>query len=289
MISTPVDADRDMNRRGLLGPGQRAHLATFAPENRVLRFLAGGEALRNDLERGAVRAAQGEVVYGPRRLGGVHGAWFARTFDGAQHDIFMERTPLPGPHVFYIAPTSGRVVGTEGDTPAHLAYYQAALDQEQALRVDDWPPIRALLIPRRLASIVGRPPNTVDALIGVFVFLVGILVAGLAPLVWAAGPKNGLVPMVIMPIAFLVGGYFWGVRPWMRARAGLRRGQTRKLEGPVKKRWSGGKSPIRILQVDGVDVDVTNRGQLYDVVAEGVVHRLYVTEANVLVAIEVLR
>lgn len=288
-MSPSDDADREMNRRGLLGPGQRAYLAAFAPENRVLRFLSGGDALRADLETGTVRATRGDVVYGPRRVGGVRGAWFAHTADGAELDIFMARTPLPGPHVFYVAPTSGRVVGTEGETPSHVAQYQAVLDREQGLEPNDWAPIRDHFIPRKLASIVGRPPNTLDASMGVFVFLVGLLVAGLAPLLLVGGPVKTRIPAVVMPIAFLVGGFFWGVRPWLRAGAGLRSGRSRVLEGSLKKTSSGGKSPSSLFVVDGVEVDVTNRGALYDLVAEGVVHRLHVTDANVLVAIEVAR
>src|SRR5579859_5493070 len=123
-------ADRERNRRGVLGEAQLARLRKTV---RWATFPWGrGAVIRADLDRGVVRAVPVDVVLAHH--GGIT-TWVVRSADGGDHTIWMRRSPMPGPHTAYALPESGIVVGVDDeadDAPAAYARVLASLLPVQA-------------------------------------------------------------------------------------------------------------------------------------------------------------
>jgi hypothetical protein len=286
VLSPATDQDRTQNRRGAIGPAQRAYLHTYASGAIVARINRTQDLLA-DLERGSVACTEGDVLFARGRVGHLFsaGAWFARTADGRERDIWMERVPLPGHHTLYVLPQSGHVIGTEEETAQHYAAYRAMLASVQELSPSDLEAVERHIIPSRLAAITRRPPNFVDTAMFTFMFVLGALTGLLAPVIAMSDDRRPLVPAIILSVAFLVAGWFLGVRKWARIWAAGRSGRTRAIDGLLRKETRS-KPATLLFKVGELSVDVTNRGALYEVVCEGLPHRLHLTDANVLVAIE---
>jgi len=285
-MQTTEESDLAMNRRGVLGRQQRAYLQGMVDQYRVLLWFGAGPDVRPDLETGVVQAAQAEVMFDPVHPPTRLGAWLARLGDGSTLEIRMERTPLPGPHVVYVMPRSRVVVGTGGDGPAHWSAYAGLLAWHQHLGANDLDSLRQGVMPPGLQGRARSAPNRFEVYIFMVMLLMGLFFVVLMPIMWLTSSPPPLSATITLPTTFTAAGWFWGVRPFLRVRRAARSGHVRVLEGPIKRDWTGSKSPSFLIKVAGADIDITDRRPLWDLVADGVEHRLYVTDADVLLAIE---
>lgn len=253
-----TDEDLANNRRGLLGPTQRADLAAFANLGGfVARSLGAGDMtarVGHDLAQGRVATADGQVVWvaglpDPHPYGAV--------VSGAPSPLrISSRLPLvPGPYRFYYLPGSGLVVGAEAPgAPAHAPL--------------QWTPAHREAYARTLAGIFGLPPDALDAnrrgqlvevqrarlaakarraVNGVFALIAGALVATLVALyAWQLGKA--------WPVPLLLGGVLV-VAAVVRARAAAnlrqdaREGSLGAVDGALARGQRGTRGVIHWLRV----------------------------------------
>jgi hypothetical protein len=151
--------DLEYNRRGVLGPGQRARLEALIASYGVVRFALGPAAdmarafvaqVRQSLEDGRVMASTGEVGIdhpafsaglGTRRIyadpSNYGSAYVAVTDDGGSFKLAHWLNLLPGRYQLYVAAWAGFVVGASPLPPfEHAQSFFVALCAAQRLTAE---------------------------------------------------------------------------------------------------------------------------------------------------------
>jgi len=314
-------ADLEYNRRGVLGPGQRARLKAliasygsftfgFSPAEDMMRALTA--QLNQSLKDGRVMAATGEVgidlrafhagmVEGEKYdLPGNHESLYCAALDGGgKVKLAQWLDLLPGRYELYVAAQVGFVVGASPLPPfEHAQTFFGSLCAAQGLAAEVLAENRRGRMTESQQSAL-RSADDAPLGYGCCLFILAAIV-GLVPagrffgFLWGrkystlsiVGAAVGTVFLIVCGIAALVHD--------RRRRAATlldaKEGRIATFDGPLQKRLVTGRNSVtRKLQIGAHTFDITERAELYVTLIPGFVYRAYLApRSEKLIAIELL-
>lgn len=309
--------DLEYNRRGLLGPGQRARLQAGSDQfNKWSPFGPGvgpgadmvrefQEQVRQAIEDGRVTSFMAEVrINRPAFSGGGSSAprTYAdpRNYESAYSTMIdgggsCRLAPwlnlLPGRYQIFVAPRAGFVVGASPLPPLqHALTFFVALCAAQNISAETLAENRR----GRMTEAQQRglkPGKTTPWIYIVLAYGLGALsvwwlVDQLVESIHMKGPmRESRIVMVLILCAFLVVIFFAGTLALMmepgelKARMlDIREGRVEMIEGPLGKAFSGDRHSVsRDIKVGPLDFDITKRPSFFDTLIPGFVYRAYFT------------
>ncbi len=313
--------DLEYNRRGVLGPGQRARLEALIASYGVVRFALGSAAdtgrafaaqLRRALQDGRVLAATGKVGIELRAfhagmaagqkydLPGNHESLYCAALDGGGNVKLAHWLDLlPGRYELYVVAAVGLVVGASPLPPFdHAQTFFGSLCAVQGLAAEVLAENRRGRMTEAQQSALrsaddaplgyGWAPFTLAALIGVvhagrfFGFLSSRKELPLS----SAGAAVATVFLIACGIAALVHDR----RGHAATRLDAKEGRIATFDGHLQKRLITGRSSVtRKLEIGSHTFDITERAELYVTLIPGFVYRAYLApRSEKLIAIELL-
>lgn len=298
--------DLEYNRRGLLGPGQRARLeALCASYGSVSISFALGPAadtarafhaqLCRELQDGRVMASTGKVESDFRAfhsgmaegrkydLPGNHESIYCAALDeGGNVKVAHWLDLLPGRYELYVATWAGLVVGASPLQPFdHTRSFFRALCEAQGLAAETLEENRRGRMTDAQQSAL-RSADDAPLGYGCAFFAFGTLLAcgqlgRFFGLLW--GRKDSTLS-IVATLFVIVCGVIALVHD-LRHRRAMRRnaeeGRVAMTDGPLRKRFSiGSKGSVsRKLEIGAHTFDITDRAELYATLIPGFAYRVY--------------
>lgn len=313
--------DLEYNRRGLLGPGQRARLEALIDSYGMVRFGLGPAAnmgrgfiaqMRQALEDGRVMASIGEVRMDhpafrvgmgaqrhdddPTRYGP---AYFATIDGGGTFQLAHWLNLLPGRYQFYVAAWAGFVVGAWPLPPfEHEQTFFMALCEAQDLTLEALAENRRgwMTEAQQRALKPGKDTSWRDIFLSyAFIALVACLPVGqLAGFVRVKGGGQLLAVLGCgsMLLIFVAWTYVLVTEPGSNKarRLDIEDGRAEMIEGLLRKNFSRFRLLVyRDIEIGSRTFHVASRPRLYITLLHGFVYRAYFApRSGWLLAIELL-
>jgi len=276
--------DLARNRAGRLGDAQRAYLDELVLSRYRSRLMAVPDDLAADVVGAAVVSADADIIFDamPRAL---YPTWQAHFADGLRGPIVAAQAPLPGRRRVYCLPRTRTVVGAEPSPPdpTSVGSYGAVLAAVQGLSPAERDVLRAGRFPDWFARLARRGLISAPLVAGL-----GLLATLTAFGAIAQDRVADAIGPGLVATAALAGLTVSIVRPMLRARTAAASGRVRIVDAPARLWLTQSKLDPCRLSLGNETFNLSDRAALWTAVLHGVMVRGYVTDAGMLVALDVV-